>query len=105
MTWSQVNSLSATSLTVVALDKSKVSNGVTSTIYAGVNTTTGPSVYVSKDAGVTWNAVTGAPTGLALSAKGAFAWAKAVKGIYALTVTATDALGLSGSGTYTLTVR
>ena len=48
--------------------------------------------------------LSGAPAGMAISANGALSWAKAVKGSYALTVTARDALGLSATAKITLTV-
>jgi len=48
--------------------------------------------------------MSGAPAGLAISAGGVLSWSKAVKGSYTLTITARDALGLSGSAKVTLTV-
>ena len=49
--------------------------------------------------------MTGAPSGMTLSSKGALAWAKAVKGSYALKVTVKDAKGLSSAvATITVTV-
>lgn len=41
--------------------------------------------------------MTGAPSGMTLSSTGALAWAKAVKGIYALKVTVKDSKGLAGT--------
>lgn len=49
-------------------------------------------------------AVSGGPSGLAISSAGVLSWASAVKGTYTFTVTAKDALGLSGSAKITLTV-
>ena len=49
-------------------------------------------------------ALSGAPAGLSIGSNGVLAWAKPVKGTYAFTVTATDALGLSGSGLVTLKI-
>jgi hypothetical protein len=50
--------------------------------------------------------MTGAPSGLTLSAAGVLNWAKAAKGTYALKVTARDARGLAGAvATITLSVK
>ncbi|HTB60908.1 MAG TPA: carbohydrate-binding protein [Polyangia bacterium] len=52
-------------LTFVLFDPSSgVSGTATPVIYVGVGVTTGNTLYRSTDAGVTWNAVTGAPTGM-----------------------------------------
>lgn len=48
--------------------------------------------------------VSGAPTGLTITATGLLTWAKPVKGSYTLTVTAKDPAGLSGSATVTLVI-
>ena len=49
--------------------------------------------------------MTGAPSGMTLSSAGVLAWAKAVKGSYALKVTVKDAKGLAGAvATITVTV-
>jgi hypothetical protein len=50
-------------------------------------------------------AMTGAPAGLSLSSGGALSWAKPVAGIYKLTISATDALGLSATAGVTLTIE
>jgi hypothetical protein len=49
-------------------------------------------------------AMSGAPAGLGLATSGALSWAKPVAGVYKLSVTATDALGLSASAVYTLSI-
>ena len=78
VTWNQVSTFPVTGVTngvgIVFEDfvKSSSSSGsATKTIYAGVSSTgtgTNPaSLYVSNDAGVTWAAVPGAPTGLYVS--------------------------------------
>ena len=52
-------------LTVVAFDpQSGASGTATPAIYVGVGATSGNTLYRSTDAGVTWSAVTGAPTGM-----------------------------------------
>jgi hypothetical protein len=48
--------------------------------------------------------MTGAPSGLGISTAGLLTWAKPVKGSYTLTIGAKDALGLSATAKYTLTV-
>jgi serine protease len=49
--------------------------------------------------------MTGAPSGMTLSSSGTLAWAKAVKGNYALKVTVKDSKGLAGAvATFTVTV-
>jgi hypothetical protein len=78
MTWAQVSSFPvsvATSGVGVVFEtyipSSSSTGTATKTIYAGVSATgtnTDPkSLYVSNDAGVTWNAVPNAPTGLYIS--------------------------------------
>jgi len=47
--------------------------------------------------------LTGAPTGLGVSAAGVLSWASPVAGTYAVTLTATTSAGASASGRYTLT--
>jgi hypothetical protein len=52
-------------LTFVLFDpQSGMPGSATPAIYVGVGMTTGTTLYRSTDAGVTWNAVTGAPTGM-----------------------------------------
>jgi len=78
-----------------------------------------PGASLSAPAGATWSqavaasdpngsaltfSMSGAPAGLVISASGVLSWTKAVKGSYTLTITARDALGLSGIGKITLTV-
>lgn len=48
--------------------------------------------------------MTGAPSGLTISSTGALSWSKPVQGVYALSVTAKNAVGLSASATYNLTI-
>ena len=49
--------------------------------------------------------LTGAPSGMAISAAGAVTWAKPVAGTYSVTVTAKDSkTGLTGQGLYTVTI-
>ncbi|MBE2216135.1 MAG: carbohydrate-binding protein, partial [Opitutaceae bacterium] len=63
-TWSQVTSFTPTSCTLVLVDPSSGAGGTSQTIYVGVNSTTGASLYRSTDAGATWAAVPGQPSGL-----------------------------------------
>jgi hypothetical protein len=52
-------------LTLVLFDPSTGTTGsATPTIYVGVGVTTGPTLYQSIDAGMTWAPVDGAPTGM-----------------------------------------
>ena len=52
-------------LTFVVFDpQSGLPGSATPVIYVGVGVTTGNTLYRSTDAGATWNAVTGAPTGM-----------------------------------------
>jgi hypothetical protein len=78
MTWAQVAGFPVTGATTgtgvvfeIYIPGSSSSGTATKTIYAGVSATgtgTDPqSLYVSKDGGVTWSAVPGAPTGLYVS--------------------------------------
>jgi hypothetical protein len=69
-TWQQVSAFPALGntnigLSLVLFDSRSAAPGTASaTIYVGVASTTSSSLYRSTDAGVTWNAVTGAPSGL-----------------------------------------
>ena len=64
-TWANVAAFPATSCTLVLFDKTTGSAGsATQTIYVGVNSTTGASLYRSTDGGSTWSPVPGQPTGL-----------------------------------------
>lgn len=64
-TWANVPTFPAASCTLVLFDKTTgLSNAATRTIYVGVNSTTGTSLYQSVDGGATWSAVAGQPTGL-----------------------------------------
>jgi hypothetical protein len=78
MTWNQVTTFPVTSSTSgvgivfeIFIPASSTSGTATKTIYAAVSATgtgTDPqSLYVSNDAGATWTAVPGAPTGLYIS--------------------------------------
>ena len=64
-TWSKVTTFPASSITFMLFDK-RTGNSTTgtSTIYAGVNSTTGVSLYRSTDGGNSWSAVSGQPSGL-----------------------------------------
>lgn len=64
-TWTQVTAFPASSVTFVLFDK-RTGNSLngTSTLYAGVNSTTGASLYRSTDGGNNWSAISGQPTGL-----------------------------------------
>jgi hypothetical protein len=70
VTWTQVSgftsSVSATAgLTFVLFDPTSGSpDSPSQTIYAGVDTTTATSLYVSHNGGSSWSAITGEPTGL-----------------------------------------
>lgn len=48
--------------TAVVFDGSKKSNGKTQRIFVGISRTNASNVYVSEDAGTSWNAVAGLPT-------------------------------------------
>lgn len=63
-TWTKVTAFPASSVTFVLFDKRTGSQTGTSTLYAGVNNTTGASLYRSTDGGNSWSAVSGQPTGL-----------------------------------------
>ncbi len=69
-TWNQVTSFPVTGdatygLSFVVFDPSSGASGnASSTIYVGVATTAGPSLYRTTDGGTTWQAVPGQPTGL-----------------------------------------
>ncbi len=61
--WSQVTSFSPSSVTFVLFNKASGSSGnATSDIYVGVNTTSGPNLYESTDAGNSWAPVANEPT-------------------------------------------
>jgi len=61
-TWSQVTSFSPSSVTFVLFNKASGSSGnTTPDIYVGVNSTTGPNLYESTDAGATWAPVANEP--------------------------------------------
>ena len=64
-TWTQVTTFPESSVTFVLFDK-RAGNSTTgtSTIYAGVNSATGTSLYRSTDGGNSWTAVSGQPLGL-----------------------------------------
>lgn len=63
-TWSRVASFTPSSCTLVLFDERSGALGApTSTVYVGVNSTTGASLYRSTDAGTTWTAVPGQPAG------------------------------------------
>lgn len=71
-TWSRVNGLDVTEtpngngISFVLLDPTSVSQGTAKRIYVGVSRygSVGPSLYLSKDGGVTFAPVAGAPTNL-----------------------------------------
>jgi hypothetical protein len=63
------------------------------------------SLGITAPSGVTTTyALSGAPSGLAVSAAGVVSWAAPVAGSYAFTATATTSAGRSASGKYTLAV-
>ncbi len=65
VTWSQVTSFAPTQCTLVLFDKTTGSTGsATQTIFVGVASTTGSSLYRSTDGGATWTAIPGQPTGV-----------------------------------------
>ena len=61
-------------------------------------------ITVPANSGAITYALSGAPTGVAVSSSGVLTWAKALAGNYTFKATATNAYGKIGSGTYTLTV-
>ncbi|WP_177307560.1 cellulose binding domain-containing protein [Pseudoduganella namucuonensis] len=71
-TWSRVNSLNVNDtpngngISFVLLDPTSVTQGTAKRIYVGVSRygSVGPNLYFSKDGGVTFNPVAGAPAGL-----------------------------------------
>jgi xyloglucan-specific exo-beta-1,4-glucanase len=64
-TWTKVTSFPAASVTFVLFDKRAGNSQTgTSTLYVGVNSTSGASLYRSTDGGNSWSALTGQPTGL-----------------------------------------
>ncbi|WP_175022895.1 cellulose binding domain-containing protein [Rugamonas rivuli] len=82
-TWTRVNGLNVTStpndngISFVLLDPASVTQGTAKRIYVGVSRfgTVGPNLYFSKDGGVSFAPVAGAPSGLmpqraAITAKG-----------------------------------
>ena len=84
VSWTQVTALNVittpneSGICNITFDKSKVSGGITQTIYAGVSREN-DNLYVSNDAGATWSLVTGHPTTgrimpqhMAISANGRF---------------------------------
>lgn len=64
-TWTKVTAFPANSVTFVLFDKS-TGNSLTgtSTLYVGVNSTSGANLYRSTDGGNSWSALTGQPIGL-----------------------------------------
>jgi len=64
-TWTQVTAFPASSITFVLFDK-RTGDSLTgtSTLYVGVNSTTGTSLYRSTDGGNSWSAVSGQPAAL-----------------------------------------
>ncbi len=71
-TWAKVSAFAPTGTTFVLFDKSTGTLGsATQTIYVGVATTSGSSLYRSTDGGASWSAVPGQPSGL-MPVQGAF---------------------------------
>lgn len=63
--WVQVPGFAPASCTLVLFDRSTGTAGnLTQTLYVGVASTTGASLYRSTDSGTTWRDVPGQPTGL-----------------------------------------
>lgn len=63
--WTRVNAFTESSLSFLVFDPATGSAGsATRTLYAGVNTATGYALWRSTDAGVSWAALPGQPTGL-----------------------------------------
>ncbi len=64
-TWTKITSFPASSITFVLFDK-RTGNSTTgtSTLYVGVNSTSGANLYRSTDGGNSWSAVSGQPMGL-----------------------------------------
>jgi hypothetical protein len=63
-TWARVDSFVPTGVTLLWIDPLQTAGAETSqTIYAGIATTSGPSLQRSRDGGATWAAVPGAPSG------------------------------------------
>jgi len=67
-TWTAVTSLTVPSsengVSFVKFDKSSSSTGnATQTIYAGTSNTSGDNLFVSKDGGESWSAISGGPSG------------------------------------------
>lgn len=64
-TWTKVDTFPASSVTFVLFDKRTGNSQTgTSTLYVGVNSPTGTSLYLSTDGGNSWSAMAGQPTGL-----------------------------------------
>jgi len=99
--------LSATrtyTLTVPKVNHAPVLSGGSVTVPAGMSLTIKLAGYDVDGDAITYT-LTGAPSGLKLSAAGVITWAKTVKGSYALKVTPKDAKGLAGAvATVTLVV-
>jgi hypothetical protein len=65
VSWSKVSSFAPTSCTLVLIDPlSGTAGSASQTIFVGVNTTTGSSLYRSTDGGANWAPVPGQPAGL-----------------------------------------
>ncbi len=91
VTWAQLPSFnSSASTTFVLFDPSTSTLGhPTQTIYVGVNTTSGTSLYTSTNGGTSWSAVPGQPSGL-------IAMRAVLDGKGSLYVTYSNALGPNG---------
>lgn len=63
-TWTKVTTFPEAKVTFVLFDKRSAGQSGSSTLYAGVSSTSGINLYVSTDGGSSWSAVSGQPTGL-----------------------------------------
>ncbi len=92
-TWVQVSGFAPASCTLVLFDRATGTAGSpTPTLYVGVASTSGPSLYRSTDAGTTWHEVPGQPTGL-MPHHAEIGYAADSRTLY---LAASDALGPNG---------